>query len=259
MLLSWNGKGAARRVGAAVVLGLGLAGCKDASVPAPETGRDYYPVAVGNYWIYAVADTSWSQATPAVPSVATPSAYQFRETIAEEFTDAAGQKAYRLVRAKRVPPSTAWRDDSVFVLSATAQTVVLNRNNTRTVELIFPVREGRLWNLNAYNNNFNDTITAETRRYRNVSQPFGAGTGAGAQTYPATVTTTNEGEAKADDLYYVKTYQQVYGKAVGPVYRRTRRFANFFVNNTDGTVSFVSRSYLYGFSRTETLVEYGPR
>ena len=245
---------------AAVALALTAAGCTaDRSEPAPDPGTDYYPVALNNFWIYAVSDSTWSQATPAQPSRVQVSNYQFRETVSESFKDAAGQTAYRLVRARRVPPATAWVDDSVFTLSATAQSVVLGRNNLRTVELIFPVREGRPWNLNAYNNNSNDTITAETRRYSRVAQPLAGTVGGTALTFPNTLTTANEGTAQANDIYYIRTYRQVFAKGVGPVLRRRRNFANYYLNGAGGTVTFYPGSYFYGFSRRETLVDYGPR
>ena len=74
----------------------------------PNAGLGYYPVAVGNRVLDVCCDRyHLEQATtalPVTPSVPTVSSYQFRETIAEQsFTDAAGQPAYRLVRAKRVP------------------------------------------------------------------------------------------------------------------------------------------------------------
>ncbi|MDB5270044.1 MAG: hypothetical protein JWP58_3084 [Hymenobacter sp.] len=260
---SWNLPATTRRIGLALTAGalaIGFAGCKENTVEIlPDAGLGYYPVAVGNYWIYAVADTTWStassQGSQVTPSVPTVSAFQFRETIASSFTDAAGKTAYRLVRSKRLTSADAWVDDSIFTLSPSAQSVILNRNNLRTLELIFPVREGRLWNFNAYSNNSEDTVTAETRRYRHVGEPFSTTVSGTTKAYPATVTTTNEGTAQEDDAYYVKTYQQVFAKGVGPVLRRRRRFSNFYMN-VGSTVVFVPKSYTFGYSRRETLIEY---
>lgn len=257
-----------RRAGlatAALALVVGFAGCKNASEPAPETGSDYYPVAVGNFWTYAVTDTTWSavggQGANFTPSVPRASVYQFKETIKEIFADAAGQTAYRMVRSKLVAPATIFRDDSVFVLTANPQFVALNRNNTRTLELIFPVREGRSWNFNAFNNNFNDTITAETRSYSHVGQLFstGATAGAPAKTYASTLTTTNTGAAAESSLIKRQGYQQVFAKGVGPVYRRRFYFVNYNYTDANSNQVYPPKAYSSATSRTETLTDYGPR
>lgn len=254
-----------RRVGlalAVLVLAGGLAGCKDATMPIPETGTDYYPVAVGNYWVYAVTDSAWSQATQGVPSRVTINSYRVKEAITGITTDAAGQPTYRLVRSKLVPPATTYRDDSVFSVRTSVQSVVLNHSNSPTVELIFPVKEGRSWNLNAYNNNSNDTITAETRKYSYVGQPFttAAAGGVAAKTYPITLLTTNTGTAVENSLLKRKGYQQVFSKSIGPVYRRRDYFENFYYTSTTppnaGIVVYVAGSYFTAFSRRETLVDY---
>lgn len=246
---------------AAAALALALAGCKaDSSEPPPESGADYYPVAVNNFWIYAVADSTWMQATPTQPSTVQVSNYQFRETVSGTFQDAAGQTAYRLVRARRVPPATAWLDDSVFTLRATSHFVQLTRNNLRTLELVFPIRQDSLWNANAFNDNTNDPISARTRQYRRVGQALTVAAAGAPQTYANTVSTTNEGTAKRDDLYEVKTYRQVYAKGVGPVQRQRRRLIRYYLNSgPNGNPVFYPGSYFFGFSRLETLVDYGPR
>jgi|GEM_PF-916486 len=266
--LSLMPKAARRAALVTVVLALavGLAGCQNKAEPAPETGADYYPIAVGNFWVFAVADTTYSPVGGSganfTPSVATASAYRFKETIKEIFTDAAGQTAYRLVRSKLLPPATTYRDDSVFVLSATPQFVAQNRNNIRTLELIFPVREGRSWNFNAFNNNFNDTITAETRRYSRIGQPFTTETFAGnpAKTYANTVTTTNTGAAAENSLIKRLGYQQVFVKGVGPVFRRRFYFVNFnYPDPTTGNQVYPPKAYTSAFSRREILIDYGLR
>lgn len=248
----------------AFALAAGVAGCKNDSEAMPDTGTGYYPVAVGNYWTYAVADSTWSQAlasgnTLATPSVLTVSNYQFKETITEVFTDASGQLAYRLVRSKMGPGATSFRDDSVFVLTANANFVALNRNNAKTVELIFPVRQGRSWNLNAFNN-IDTTFSAETRQYSRVGLPFttGGGTsGLPSKAYEPTVTVSNTGAAVESSALRRRGYQQVFAKGIGPVLRRRFFFANFYINNTStGRVDYYDRNYFQATSRSETLIDY---
>lgn len=239
-----------------------LAGCSNTTVAVPDPGRGYYPLAVGNTWTYAVRDSVWSVASQATPtSTPTATTFQFRETITETFTDAAGQPAYRLVRARRAMATDNWVDDSVFTISAPGSALILNRGNTRTVELIFPPRAGRSWNLNAFNNNYNDTITAETRQYSAVGQPFttgGGNTGLPAAAYANTITTANTGMATESSLLRHVNYQQVYAQGVGPVYRRRDNKASFTYTSTIAPFNqiFPPGAYTSAFTRRETLISY---
>ena len=138
--------------------------------PARHGRTDYYPVAVGNYWIYAVADSH-------LESGHTGGAQRGQLPVLQSETVTGTlpmRPASRLpvVRCQAPTASRRLGRRQRVRLSATPQSVVLNRNNQRTVELIFPVREGTLWNFNAFNNNSNDTITAETRRYSQRGAAF---------------------------------------------------------------------------------------
>ena len=242
---------------------LATTSCQQTSEPVPDLGRSYYPVAVGNFWVYAVRDTIWSHASISNQhSTPRDSSYQLRETITETFTDAAGQPAYRMVRAKRSNASAAWVNDSVFTLSVLPSALVLNRGNTRTVELIFPPRAGRTWNFNAFNSNYNDTITAETRQFEAVGQPFSTGggnSGLASVTYPSTLVTANTNAAAENSQLRRVSYQQVYAKGIGLVFRRRVNFAffNYTDTNTPGFPQvFPPGAYTSAFSRRETLIDY---
>jgi len=245
-----------------LVAATALVGCKNTTEAVPDRGRGYYPLAIGNTWTYAVRDSVWSAANLATPtSTPTATTFQFRETIAEIFTDAAGQPAYRLVRARRATATDNWVDDSVFTISAPGSALVLNRTNTRTVELIFPPRAGRSWNLNAFNNNYNDTITAETRQYSAVGQPFttgGGNTGLPPVAYLNTITTANTGMATESSLLRHVSYQQVYAQGVGPVYRRRDNKAAFTYTSPTPPYNqvFPPNAYTSAFTRRETLIDY---
>lgn len=239
-----------------------LGGCNNTTEAVPDLGRGYYPLAVGNTWTYAVRDSVWSAANVTTPtSTPTATSFQFRETITDVFTDAAGQPAYRLVRARRATATADWVNDSVFTISAPSNALILNRGNTRTVELVFPPRQGRSWNLNAFNNNYNDTITAETRQYSAVGQSFttgGGNTGLPATAYANTISTANTGMATESSLLRRVSYQQVYAQGVGPVYRRRDNFASFTYTSPTPPYNqiFPPGAYTSGFSRRETLIDY---
>ncbi|TDN39232.1 hypothetical protein E4631_15860 [Hymenobacter sp. UV11] len=238
-----------------VAAGLGLlflAGCRhDSVVPVPLT--DYYPVAVGTYRTYAVADSTWKS------RVVTVSNYQFRERVTEQYADAAGQPTYRLVRSKRANAAAAWVDDSVLVVQVLPQAVVQTASNLRTVELIYPPKANKGWNKNAFNAS-PDTITNLSRYYTsNVGASYTTAPAGGqaAKTYPTTVATYDILSATDNDGRLRQGgYQQVYALGVGRIVRR--RYSYYTnITNSDGSQTITPGIIQMGASRRETLIETG--
>ncbi|MCC2544869.1 hypothetical protein LJY25_00300 [Hymenobacter sp. BT175] len=227
------------------LLALVAVACTTETVPGPERGTEYYPVEVGDFRIYNVVDSIWNEDVP------TATRFQFRERVTETFLDAMGKPVFRVVRSRRATATDNWRDDSVMLVNKTDQTVLVTKNNRRTVDLVFPIREGGTWNLNAYNPI--DTIVAKNRSYARLGEPFEVSSGGGTYRYDATVTTV------ADDinLIYPTVWQQVYAKGVGPVYRVVRRYNYGCPPRSDSGCAFVPGYIKTGHSRTEVLVEYG--
>jgi len=234
------------------LLALAVTACKTETEPGLELGTEYYPVEAGTYRTYDVVDSTWNSNVVGVTR------YQFRERVTDSFTDAAGQLAYRVVRSKRSTTANAWQDDSVMVLNASEKTVLLTRNNRRTVEMVFPVRVRETWNLNAFNANTRDTIIAQNRSYERVGESYETKSGGKTFSYPLTVTTKDDfgvDDELANNAFYLASYRQVFAKGVGPVFRVRRRY--FYCKSGDGTC-IPNRSYIYlGRVRTETLVESG--
>ena len=227
---------------AAGLLALALAGCRQEAEKVAPADTDYYPLSVGDYRIYDVVDTVWTR------NVKSYDRFQFRERVAEAYTDAAGRPSFRIIRSRRADAARPWLDDSVLVLSPGADNVLLTRNNRRTVELIFPVRENYSWNLNAFNSL--DPVTAQNRRYLAVGQPFTAVAGGRTYTYALTATAFDESIEKQ---CFPRWQYQVYAKGQGPVYRQLRSFS---LDNA-GTCSPIAVYVARGRSRTEVLVEQG--
>ncbi|MBD2716771.1 hypothetical protein KBK19_17130 [Microvirga sp. STR05] len=233
------------------LLAVGLASCKNEVEKVEPIDTSYYPVQVGDFRIYEVTDTTWLR------NVKTIARYQFREQVTEQYTDAAGRTAFRVVRSKRSTPADAWLSDSVLAVSPSAANVLVTRNNRRTVELVYPVRTGYFWNLNAFNEL--NPIEKSDIHFKQVGEPFTTTNTAGQSvTYPKTVTTAlRETDAEEGgeyiNLYYYYRNRQVYAPGIGPVYRSRRRF----IYCADGNC-IPSPSYIHsGSARTEILLESG--
>ena len=232
-------------------LGL-LAGCRHDVVVAPAY-PDYFPVVVGTYRTYAVVDSSWKN------RVLTVTNYQLRERVAEQFADAAGQPAYRLVRSRRATATDAWVDDSVLVAQPLPRALLLTANNLRTVELIYPPVAGKGWNKNAFGAS-PDTITNLSRYYTsavNAAYTTASAGGQAAKAYPTTVVTYDIFSANDNDGQLRRSgYQQVYAQGVGRVLRR--RYSYFTnITNPDGSQTPTPDIIQMGASRRETLVDTG--
>ena len=234
-----------------------LAGCRHESVE-PEPATDYFPVAVGAYRTYAVTDSTWASGR------ATASAYQLRERVTEQFTDAAGQPAYRLVRSRRLTSADTWRDDSVLVVQVLPRAVVLTRSNVRTVELVYPVRADKAWNRTAFTvsgPSAPDTISSLTRTYGpavGAAYATPAIAGAPAKSYPATVLTRDILPVGVEDVNDrdQRGTRQVYALGVGRVLRR--RFSlQTFTTASNGEETNTKGVVQNGVSRLEVLIDAG--
>lgn len=232
-----------------------LGSCRHESV-APQPASNYFPVVVGTYRTYAVADSSWTGA------VATVRTYQLRERVAEQFTDAAGQPAYRVVRSKRLTAAAAWVDDSVLIVQPLARAVLLTRANVRTVELLYPPRAGKGWNATAFTTSTlsPDTISNVTRQYGpavGTAYTTPAIAGQGAKTYDATVSVLDIPTVQDNDGVYRRSgTTQVFASGVGLVLRRRYSYYTYYlgVGNQQIITLGVIQS---GASRRETLLETG--
>ena len=234
---------------AACLLGLSaLAGCLQESDAVPSFGGpELYPHSVGTYSVFAVADTTWHFNVPTINT------YQLREVVTDSFPSAAasGQAAtysYRVVRSRRENSAADWKEDSVFTLTSLPQALLLSRSNRRTVELLFPIRKGLVWNRLSYDGQ--DSID---RAYRRVGEPVTLRLPDGqTKTYEQSVRTSDLDEENA--LYH-RTYEQIYVSNVGPVQRRRRNLNTY---NLVGTEQVPNPDYIFeGSTHREVLMEHG--
>jgi hypothetical protein len=248
MMLRFRYSLPSKPLAAAALLAAGalLAGCRHESViPAPVV--DYYPLEVGTYRTYAVSDTVWSK------GVATPANYQLREAVTEQFADAAGKTAYRVLRARRVSSTDAWADDSVLVVQPQAQAIVLTRDNVRTIELIYPLRAGKTWKKYAFTTARPDSVRELDAR---VEQPFTT-PGATPKTYALTAIARDQQPIEANDGRLRQGgYLQVFAQGVGPVLRRRYAYQTFYTVNSGASV-ITPNIIQVGRSRLEVLIDSG--
>ncbi len=226
----------------------GFAACErgtiDPTTPTDaELGRDFLPLEVHRYWVYDVKETHWNFNEDSVAQ------YQMRELIDTLFEGADGEPTFRVVRSRRADSTDSWRDDTAFALVRTPQLVRRTFANIPTVELMFPVREGKSWNPNLFN-----SLDSTERRYRDLDQLLALPNG---KQFSQTVQVLDQGE---DNIIKRREAFSVYARGVGRVSRTTRslkycELSDSLTNPCPPGTDYIVR----GMEREEYLAEYGIR
>jgi hypothetical protein len=174
--------------------------CKECT-ELPE-GAAFFPIEVGRFIAYEVNEEEVTLGRPAVVRN-----YQWKEVIAERYTDPAGQPAYRIARFRRNTDGQRWEPDSTFTLRVFADHAVRNENGHDFVKMVFPVGEKAVWNGNIYN-----TLGEDSYELRNINKPYNVGTAGFDRT--ATVIQQNDSTLVNQDKRI-----EVYAAEVGLIYR----------------------------------------
>lgn len=110
-------------------------------------GPDFFPLAVGKYWIYRVEHTVFSPFQP--PAADT---FQLMVHVADSFINSEQAVTYVVHRYKRQDENQTWEFISTWSARITDQYVIVNEGNLPIIPLAFPIYVNRMWNANLYNN-----------------------------------------------------------------------------------------------------------
>ncbi|MBB6610162.1 hypothetical protein H7F15_03850 [Pontibacter sp. Tf4] len=221
--------------------------CEESFVtPDPEArGLNYYPLEVGQYRIYDVTDIHYQN------DVATETHFQMREWVADSFLDQTNALTYKIIRSVRPNAQAEWLDDSVMTVTKDHNRVILTKDNTRYVIMVFPVQEGKTWQADVLNNRYNrDSTAKENSVYFTVDKPY---TLQNSAVYDKTATVFI-GEVSTDSTIIDKR-REVYARNIGKIYRVFDRKNLGSCQSTD-CEDYVS-PILDGHERYEVLIEHG--
>lgn len=237
-----------RTIAFSFALLVALGGCRDERdpilPPGPDAaGREYFPLAVGQFWEYDVEEHHWDLN---VDSVAR---FQFRERVDTVFQGATGELNYRIVRSRRADSTSVWLDDSATAVVLSSALVRRTTANVPTIELLFPVADGKGWNPNLFN-----SADSTRRSYARVGSEM---TLANGQHFPRTVQVADEPLINAVKHHEVEA---AYAWDIGCVYRHRKRLE--FCNTDEvsqGLCQLGSNFIVRGSEREEQLRAWGPR
>ncbi|MBF9253655.1 hypothetical protein I2I11_10155 [Pontibacter sp. 172403-2] len=244
-----------------VLLSACIAGCTTTYVePDPHAfGYNYYPVAVGDYRIYNVTDINFKN------NVGDTTRYQMREVMDTSFVDQTNTLNYKIVRATRQDENAAWAEDSVMVVAKSTTSVILTRDNTRYVKLVFPVQEGKVWLGDAFNNHVINKLAEdpydrkEPYTYSQVGEPFRFDEGALAESADGLIqfapTITVIQGTHTPNMVQLDDRKEVYAEGIGRVYRLFNRVV--IAPCSPDQCEFGENYKVNGHERHEVLIAYG--
>ncbi|RAU83334.1 hypothetical protein [Pontibacter arcticus] len=226
-------------------------GCKDKNeeVVPMDNGYAYYPLEVGQYRIYSITNTFYRNNIPET------SRFQMREVVADSFQDQTNTLAYKIVRSIRTNENSDWVNDSVMVVTKSDSRVILTKDNTKYIKLIFPVNNNVTWIGDAYNTHIinEDPFpkNKEPYTYSNVGEQFTIE----GHTFENTATVV-QGKPAYNNVVKYDDRKEVYAKGIGRVYRLFNRIV--YCNDSQGNACPYNERYkLNGHERHEILIAHG--
>lgn len=241
-----------------VVLTGFIAGCEDKyKDPDPQAmGYGYYPLEVGDYRIYNVTNINYRH------DVGDTTRFQLRERLDTTFFDQTNTLSYKIIRSVRPDENSAWVDDSVMVVTKTNTMLMLMKDNTKYVKLVFPVKAGASWLGDAYNSTPSVSYTPDGNRrsdyylgkdastYQEAGVPFFIN----GKTYTNTVMVVQG--TPVESWIGFDNRREIYAHDIGMVYKLYTRIV--YCNDMDSKDCDYAIGYkLQGLERHEELVEYG--
>jgi|GEM_PF-1552906 len=179
---------------------------QDTANPKPDD-LSYFPLQIGDYWIYQITQQSYSPTSPT-----TTRTYQIQDKISSSYTKD-GQLFYLIEESTRTSEQAAWQVISIRTVYRSLSEAVSIDNNVPVVRLMFPIALTDSWNTNLYNDN-PDTLL----HYQDNGQPFSLGT----LQFDHSVSVVGANDSTLTNL---EKNRRVYAQNVGLVFQETASLA----------------------------------
>lgn len=179
-----------------------IAGCAHDETSVPDTGYAYFPLQKGNYQVYSVIEKHYSGTLD--PVIET---YELMTEVVDSFSSE-GTFIYVINRSRRPSESEPWAPMDTWSARKNAREGIVSEGNTPFVKVVFPIREGTVWNGNIFN-----TLGTDEYVLTNVAHPFQVS----GMTFDNTVSV--EQEQNKDFIVFNDSRREVYAMDIGLVYR----------------------------------------
>ena len=218
-----------------------LIGCSSSDAPQ-ISDQSYFPLRVGNFWVYQVNNTDILRLT-CNGKGETISSYQLKELISDSTKNTEGGYTYTIHRYTRSDSTKPWSDLDTWTTRTNNNQVIVNEGNIPYVKFIYPLVEKMVWNINSYNN---EQATYDT--LKNLRQPYTLVNGKKIQN---TIT------ARRDNGEFIISHVkevEVYASTIGLIYKE-REELNYFNNTNDPC--YAQQVAKNGNIYIQSLISYG--
>lgn len=214
-------------------------GCtsENAQPGLPVTGQTYFPLEKGQYRLYNISSVEYLFSGQNISAN-----YQLKEVVADTFRNLEGGVSFRIERFLRDDENEAWGLDSVWTARANATQAIRVENNVPVLKLVFPFRENKKWNANAFNAGQEDEYEMV-----NLFKPFPSQDSAA---FENTVTVVQE--EVTDNILFREIRKEVYADSIGLVYKEIIDVEYCADEDCLGQAIIES-----GFEYRQHLIEYG--
>jgi len=186
---------------------------KEVAPSTIESGLEFYPISVGNTWIYQVDTIQYSSRfSPSLNTTVVDTfrgKYFLKEVISDSIGLQEGNPFFR-IELYRSPDSTGpWTIDSVWSIQRGKDKILKTENNRPIIKLKFPLTEGSRWDGNQYNT-LQDSLAITWFSAKNLNKAIAFG----SNSYPSV-----EIIQKSDSNCLTKSdFRETYLKGIGPAF-----------------------------------------
>lgn len=147
---------------------VGFLACNEDEPTDHELGKDYYPLSMGNYWIYQMDSITYD---PVLTIEIDTTHSFFKEEIVDTFSDQLGKLSYRMDVSYRKNENQNWEVIDSYILQSDKKQLIKVENGFKFIKLIFPVSRNSSWDGNAYINDKASIVIKgeEIQAYKNWS------------------------------------------------------------------------------------------
>ncbi len=117
---------------------------EEIEAPNSELEHDYQPLAIGNFWIYQVEETIYYGENDAEDSQ-----FFYRDLVRTFYINAENEVTYVIARSKSEDRLT-WTPELEYSMVYRDQILLRTIDNTPLAALVFPPKQGKVWNGKVY-------------------------------------------------------------------------------------------------------------